>query len=133
MIQHNAFEAHNVIFIWPSKMKFHLKIVLLKPPQSENTVRRFCLTEDTILKYLFLDSKNEDNGATSSEWVGMIFLKRRYSSEREEEFFFSCESGCEGEIENPKLLVFGGNKYYGQDDMARVIALHFIDHMVHIS
>ena len=93
----------------------------LKPSQSENTVRRFCLTEDTILKYLFLDSKNEDNGATSSEWVGMIFLKRRYSSEREEEFFFSCESGCEGEIENPKLLVFGGNKYYGQDDMARVI------------
>ena len=126
MIQHNAFEAHNVIFVWPSKMKFHLKIVLLKPPQSENTVRRFCLTEDTILKYLFLDSKNEDNGATSSEWVGMIFLKRRYSSEREEEFFFSCESGCEGEIENPKLLVFGGNKYYGQDDMARVIALHCI-------
>ena len=94
-----------------------------RPSLSENTVRRFCLTEDTILKYLFLDSKNEDNGATSSEWVGMIFLKRRYSSEREEEFFFSCESGCEGEIENPKLLVFGGNKYYGQDDMARVIAL----------
>ena len=93
----------------------------MKRPQSENTVRRFCLTEDTILKYIFLDSKNEDNAGTSSEWVGMIFLKRRYSSEREEEFFFSCESGCEGEIENPKLLVFGGNKYYGQDDMARVI------------
>ena len=108
--------------------------VPLKTPRSENTVRRFCLTEDTILKYLFLDSKNEENGAVgSSEWVGMIFLKRRYSSEREEEFFFSCESGCEGEIENPKLLVFGGNKFHGQDDMARVIhTTLYLCYMVHM-
>ena len=71
------------------------------------------------MKYLFLDSKN--GKAESSKWIGMIFLKRRYSSEREEEFFFSCEYGCEGEVDNPKLLVFGGNKFRGQDDMARVI------------
>ena len=68
------------------------------------------------MKYLFLDSKNEET--QSSKWIGMIFLKRRYSSEREEEFFFSCEHGCEGEVENPKVLVFGGNKFNDQPDMA---------------
>ena len=55
---------------------------------------------------------------TEVNWGGMIFLKRKYTSdESEEELFFACDKGCVGDLESPKIIRFGYSSNV-EDDVA---------------
>ena len=92
--------------------EYSSNITALNQVQRKNKVFRFCLTKNTRLNYVYLDT------TVQSAWQGYILIRRKFNSgQKEEEILVKCDSGCTGSNQFSKMFIFGdGTADLGEDN-----------------